>query len=218
MPTINGHGTWGTGIRWHVPPGASASWRRECTKSCPFEAIGIAGLGGFSSLRRGGESPAAARLPPGPALPLPTGRPSILTTGITIWLAEVMKASRAACASSTRERALLQLEPLAPPARQARGAGDAGRMPWSACRVTTSPSRGDDPGVGRRAFGDEAVAVDEPGLAGALLARRLLGEHVGQQRHRLDVDALPAVVGHGDDRDAFGGQRARRRRGRACAR
>ena len=45
--------------------------------------------------------------------------------------------------------------------------------------------------------------VDQPGLACALLARRLLGQHVGQQRHRLDIDAAPADVGHGDDGNAL---------------
>src|SRR6478735_585254 len=36
-----------------------------------------------------------------PGAPFPTGRSSIRTTGMTIWLAEVRKASRAPCASST---------------------------------------------------------------------------------------------------------------------
>ena len=39
---------------------------------------------------------AAARVAIRPGAPLPTGRPSMRTTGMTIWLAEVMKASRAA--------------------------------------------------------------------------------------------------------------------------
>src|SRR5262249_28397289 len=49
------------------------------------------------------------------------------------------------------------------------------------------------------------VVVDEPCLFRALLARRLFRQHVGQQRDRLDIDALPAIVRNGDDGYAFGG-------------
>src|SRR3712207_7947150 len=45
----------------------------------------------------------------------------------------------------------------------------------------------DDPGVGRGALGDQAQLVDQPGLGGARLLGRLLGQRVGQQAHRLDV-------------------------------
>ena len=49
-----------------------------------------------AGIRRDGESRAASAVAISPGAPLPTGRPSMRTTGSTIWLAEVMKASRAA--------------------------------------------------------------------------------------------------------------------------
>jgi hypothetical protein len=67
-----------------------------------------------------------------------------------------------------------------------------------------TPVSGDDPGVGGRAFGDEALGVDQPRLEAALLAGVLFGEHIGQQAGRLDVAPRPALVGPGDDRDALG--------------
>src|SRR5215510_6616133 len=80
------------------------------------------------------------------------------------------------------------------------------------------------------------VAIDEPRLLGAPLARGLFGQDVGQERDRLDVDALPAIVGQRDDGEAFRGSslvaleveiagshydarsRARRRKGMVAAR
>ena len=76
------------------------------------------------------------------------------------------------------------------------------RIALSAARVTTVVVGGHDPGVGRGAFGDPPVAVDLPGFVGAGLARLLLAEHVGDQRDRFDVAALPADIRDGDDRDA----------------
>ena len=53
--------------------------------------------------------------------------------------------------------------------------------------------------------------IDEPGLMGAGLDRRLLGKDVGQQRHGLDVDACPAGLRHGDDGDPLLRSAPRRR-------
>ena len=50
-----------------------------------------------------------------------------------------------------------------------------------------------------------ASAIDEPRLLRALLPRRLFCQHVGQQRDRFDIDTLPAIVGHGDNGNAVGG-------------
>ncbi len=47
------------------------------------------------------------------------------TTGMTIWLAEVMKASRAALASATVKGALLERQPLRRDRLDQRRAGDA---------------------------------------------------------------------------------------------
>ena len=76
------------------------------------------------------------------------------------------------------------------------------RMPLSVCAAHQLAVLGHDPGVGRGALGHPALAVDQPGLVGAALARRLLGEHVGQERDGLDVAASPADVGLALDRDA----------------
>ena len=93
-----------------------------------------------------------------------------------------------------------------------------GRMSWSERMRDQLAVAADDPGIRRGAFGDAALRVDEPGLARALLARGLLGQHIRQQRDRFDVDALPADVGHGDDGDAVGGQLLETCRDRCCAR
>ena len=50
-----------------------------------------------------------------------------------------------------------------------------------------------------------ASAIDEPRLLRALFPRRLFCQHVGQQRDRFDIDTLPAIVGHGDNGNAVGG-------------
>ena len=55
------------------------------------------------------------------------------------------------------------------------------------------------------ALGDQANVVDEPGLVGARLLGRLLGQRIGQQADGLDVAAAPAVLRRGDDADALGG-------------
>ena len=76
------------------------------------------------------------------------------------------------------------------------------RIAWSACRVNQRAVGGDNPGVGRGALGDETITVDEPSLEGARLARRLLGQHVGQKLQRLYVRVSPALVGQRDHRHA----------------
>ena len=53
----------------------------------------------------------------------------------------------------------------------------------------------------RSAFGDLAV-LDHPGLLTARFRGRLLGQHLRQQRHALDVAPRPADVRHGFHRDA----------------
>ncbi len=63
----------------------------------------------------------------------------------------------------------------------------------------TRPSSGHDPCVCRRTLGNEPVPIDEPRLAGIRFARRLLRQHVWQQRHRLDVDPGPARFRHRDN-------------------
>ncbi len=78
-----------------------------------------------------------------------------------------------------------------------------GRMSWPSGCVINLPSRLHDPGIRRCAFGDATLRVDQPGFAGALLARGLLGQYVRQQRDRFDVDALPADVRHGDNGNSF---------------
>ena len=61
--------------------------------------------------------------------------------------------------------------------------------------VTMSALAIHDPGVARRALGDKALVVDQPGLVGAGFRRLLLGEHIGQQAGGLDVRPFPADVG-----------------------
>ena len=60
---------------------------------------------------------------------------------------------------------------------------------------------GQDEARRRAALGHLAV-LDHPGLAGAGHRRRLLGQHLRQQRHALDVAPGPAQVGHRDHLDA----------------
>ena len=139
--------------------------------------------------------------------------PSILTTGMTSVVAAVRNASRAASASATVKRALLDRVALPLGQVEDHAAGDAAKDAAVGRPRHQDALGGDDPGIGRGALGDEAVAVDEPRLERPGLPRLLLGEHVRQQRHRLDVDALPAVVGDGDDRDALRRPRLARRPG-----
>ena len=134
-------------------------------------------------------------------------RPSMRTTGSTIWLAEVMKASRARIGFLERESALLDGEALRLDGVERNGAGDAAQDGVIGMPGDQRAGRRDDPGIGRGGFGDDAVLVDEPGVARALLDRRLPRQHVGQKPDRLDVDAAPAVVRHADDGDALFGER-----------
>ena len=62
-------------------------------------------------------------------------------------------------------------------------------------RVTSAAGARDDPGVRRAALGDVAVVIDQPGLEGARLRRRLLAQNVRQQRDRLDVAARQRMSG-----------------------
>src|SRR5215831_13010556 len=59
----------------------------------------------------------------------------------------------------------------------------------------------EDEGRRRAALGHLAI-LDHPCLAGAGLGRGLLGQHLRQQRHALDVAARPANIRHRDDIDA----------------
>src|SRR5262249_8066455 len=60
-----------------------------------------------------------------------------------------------------------------------------------------------DPGVRRCTLGHVTVRVDKPGLTSALLACGLFRQYIRQQRDRFDVDALPANIGHGNNRYSF---------------
>ncbi len=112
------------------------------------------------------------------------------------------------------ERALFQPEP------KPRSKGDQ-REPRYAVedgthrRVGDQPVALDDPGVRRGTFCHHARVVDLPGLVDVAAHRLVLGEDVRQQRDRLDVGPLPADVGHGDHRNPFVGQLARRHPERA---
>ena len=89
------------------------------------------------------------------------------------------------------------------------------RIALSACAGHHLAVAGHDPGIGRGALGDAAVAVDLPGLVGAGLARLLLAEHVGssatdlmsQRAQRMSgivMTAMPSSARASDRRAASG--------------
>src|SRR5215471_3454531 len=92
----------------------------------------------------------------GPGRPSPTGFPSMRTTGCTIWLAAVMKASRAAFASTMVNGRSVKDSPLAATASSTTAREIPLRILLSARRVTTSSSA-----VTIQAF-DDAPSVTKP--------------------------------------------------------
>ena len=77
-----------------------------------------------------------------------------------------------------------------------------GRMAWESGRTTMLPCFRDDEGARRASLGHESV-LDHPGLLRAGFLGRLLGENLREQVDRLDVAPLPALIRHGDHRDAL---------------
>ena len=121
----------------------------------PHPTRGVTNCHDFSAKRWKSRRSALAT---SPGAPLPTGRPSIRTTGITVWLAEVMKASRAACASATVKARSSSFSLWALNDVEQHGAGDAAQDRVVGLAGDQRAVAGDDPGVGGRAFGDGAVA------------------------------------------------------------
>ena len=104
----------------------------------------------------------------GPGLPSPIGVPSMRTTGITVLVADVMKASRACKRLGDTKRSLEKWHLLLLQEVDQRGSRHPGENSRRDLPGDDSSFVGDDPGVTRRALGDEAVAVDKPRLARAV--------------------------------------------------
>ena len=160
----------------------------------------------------------------GPGLPSPTGLPSMRTTGMTVLRRRGDEGLRAPAWPPRRVNGRsTELDALPLRARSISVVRvTPRRMAVSIWRVMTAPVLVDDPGVGRRALGDEAVVVDEPGLARALAcAPPPWRATVGSSITVLMSQRRPADVGHGLDGDArcrSGLLRRRPRRGARQAR
>ena len=124
----------------------------------------------------------------------------------------VRNASRAALRLLEGERPLDHLDAVARASSSTTERVTPPRISGPSGRVIRRPSPVDDVGIRARALGDAALRVEQPDLAAAGLGRLLPRQDVGQQAHRLDVAALPALVGQGDNADTL--REFRRRWGR----
>ena len=118
------------------------------------------------------------------------------TTGITVCVAEVMKASRAACASASVNGRSMSCMPSSSISSSNVVRVTPGKISTPNLRVMTAPEASTIQALLEAPSVTKPVLVDEPGFARAVLARGLLGEAGRQQHHRLDVATLPADVGH----------------------
>ena len=154
----------------------------------------------------------------GPGWPLPIAWPSMVTTGIAIFVADVMKASRARKASSRVKARSSTLRPSALATSITVARVTPGRISLSKRTRHKHAFGCHNPGIARGALCDSAGSIDKPSLARTGLAGRVFCQDGRQQHNGFDIAPAPAIVRHRfDARCPFRPIRSARPRGRARA-
>ena len=176
-------------------------------------AVGSAAVAAATSACAPGTARASCRKT-GPGLPPANGWPSTVVIASTSLVDDDSHISSAASASACGTGRISSGMPASRANSQRRVVGDAGQD-QVVLRRRDDRAAVHDEHVRRRRLGQVAVA-EHHGLDRARVGGELAHQHVAEQRDRLEVAALPAVVVGGDDGDAVLDLLARRRRQRVA--